>query len=140
MPYVGYRRREVLEIHRFDEIAVEAQFIGANQILFFARGRQHRHRQTTRARVATHCSKHFNPIRLRQFPGKQNDLWMLLAVPPHVNTSAEQSVRYLMTVRDMYQRTGEIALTQRPERDFGIPAFDFDKEDFNAVGLRFHAP
>ena len=67
---------ELLEVDRFDDIAIYTQVITAHQVRLLIRSREHDDGNMARRRFGLDSLEHFKPIYSRQFEVQYDDRWI----------------------------------------------------------------
>src|SRR5207245_5106290 len=92
--------RELLEVHRLDDVAVDAQAIALHQVAFLARRGEHDHRGCPGAGVALDPTQDLQAVDQRQFDVQQDDLRQIGDVEDSILPRTEDELERLGSVAD----------------------------------------
>lgn len=84
---------ELVEVHRFLNVAVHAVLIAASQVAFFFGRGQDNDRNRPRPSVVLDCAEHFESVHLRQFQVQENEARRRIERPLLVLAPAEEELQ-----------------------------------------------
>src|SRR5215218_2853781 len=118
--------REVVEIERLHDVAVDAAVVGRRHVAGRGRRREHDHRRRPQLGVAADLLEHLEPVLLREVEVEQDEVGPRRA---RVLALVAQERERLLAVRHRRQLDGHVGLAQRLARQAHVAGVVLDQQD-----------
>src|SRR5712692_2087621 len=135
-----YCLQKRLELHRLDDVAVDAEPVAFHHVALLVRRGHYHPRNGACLRICLQPPQHFYAIDLRHLDVEHDDLRCAGRIAGGISTGAEHEFERFLAVLNPMHAVREIVPAQRAKGHFGVLRVVLDQQNLHLFQIRHHLP